>query len=89
MFVLIAGLATAFNFIIIFWKFEHGRTLDSVFDLLTFVAISVMFAGTMEGMSIGMIASAFISTYLLIKPPKFSSKIFNKFKARRANRVRP
>jgi len=88
MFILIAGLATAFNFIIIFWKFEHGRTLDGIFDLLTFVAISVMFAGTMEGMSIGMVASAFISAYLLVKPPKLSSKAFDKFKSRRANRVR-
>lgn len=88
MFVLLAGLATAFNFIIIFWKFEHGRTLDGIFDLLTFIAISVMFAGTMEGMSIGMIASAFISAYLLIKPPKFSSKTFEKFKNRRAARSR-
>ncbi len=77
LFIIIAGISTAFNFIIIFWKFSHGRTLDAIFDFSTFVAISWMFAGTMGGMAIGMVASAFISLYLLVSPPSFSSKAFN------------
>lgn len=76
-FILIAGISTAFNFIIIFWKFSHGRTVDAVFDFGTFVAISWMFSGTMGGMAIGMVASFFISLYLLISPPSFSSKASN------------
>lgn len=70
MFVLVAGAATAFNFIIIFWKLSHQRILDGLLDFATFAVIGFLFAGTMEGMVIGMIASFFISLYLLIFPPK-------------------
>jgi len=70
--ILIAGIATAFNFIIILWKFSHDRTMDGVIDLGGFIAISTLFAGTMSGMAAGMVASALLSVYLLIAPPKFA-----------------
>jgi len=72
MFIFIAGIATAFNFIVILWKLSHNRVLDGVIDFGTFVAIGYLFAGTMGGMAIGMVASAFISVYLLVSPPQFT-----------------
>lgn len=70
--ILIAGIATAFNFIIIIWKFTHNRTLDGSLDLGGFVAIASLFSGTMSGMAAGMVASAILSLYLLVAPPKFA-----------------
>lgn len=67
--VLVIGLATSFNFIVIMWKFTHNRVLDASIDFGVFVAISAMFAGTIAGMSVGMVASAIVSIYLLINPP--------------------
>lgn len=68
---MIIAVATFFNFIILKWKFEHERYADLVFDVATLVVISWLFAGTLGGMIVGMIASALISLYLLVFPPKF------------------
>lgn len=69
--VLVIGVATAFNFLVILWKFKRNRVEDGVLDLVIFAIISAMFAGTIAGMSVGMVASAIVSTYLLFSPPKF------------------
>jgi Ca2+/Na+ antiporter len=65
-FYIIGGLATAFNFMVIHYKFKQGYTQNALFDLFTFLAITILFAGTMSGMVIGMIASAILSVYLLM-----------------------
>ena len=72
---LIIAVATFFNFIILKWKFEHERYADLAFDIATLVCISWLFAGTLGGMIVGMIASALISLYLLAFPPKFLQSI--------------
>ena len=73
MFIAIAGAATAFNFLVILWKFSKNRNLDATLDLGIFVAIAFLFSGTITGLEIGMVASAIVSLYLLIFPPKFPS----------------
>lgn len=65
------GVATFFNFIILKWKFERKRYADLAFDIVTLVIISNLFGGTLGGMVVAMIASAFISIYLIFFPPKF------------------
>jgi hypothetical protein len=70
---IIIAVATFFNFIILKWKFEHERYADLAFDVATLVAISWLFSGSLGGMIIGMIASALISLYLIVFPPKFMS----------------
>lgn len=74
--MLIIAVATFFNFIILKWKFEHERYADLAFDVATLVCISWLFGGTLGGMVIAMIASALISLYLIVFPPKFM-KEFN------------
>lgn len=69
--LLIMGVATFFNFIILKWKFEKKRYADLVFDIATLVTLSWLFSGTVSGMIIAMIASAMISLYLIAFPPKF------------------
>jgi len=68
--ILILGIATAFNFIVIKWKYEKGRYGDCLLDLVTIIALSAMFGGTITGMSVAMIASFIISLYLYKNPPK-------------------
>ena len=69
--VLIIGVCTAFNFIVILFKFQRKRYLDAILDLTIFIAISSLFTGTISGMSVGMVASATVSVYLWFRPPKF------------------
>ena len=70
----VIGIATAFNFIVILFKFKRRRYEDACFDLTVFIAISYMFAGTISGMSVGMVASAIVSIWLWFDPPKFLQK---------------
>lgn len=70
----VIGIATAFNFIVILFKFKRHRYEDAFFDLAVFIAISYMFAGTISGMSVGMVASAIVSIWLWFNPPKFLQK---------------
>jgi len=75
--ILLGGIATAFNFIIILHKLRNGRILDSLIDLGTATVLGAMFIGTLTGMSIGMMASAIISIYLWYFPFKFQMNLFN------------
>ena len=69
--VLVIGICTAFNFIVILFKISRNRILDALLDVITFIAISALFTGTISGMSVGMVASATVSIYLWFRPPKF------------------
>ena len=69
----IIGFVTAFNFIIVYWKFQNGRVADGVLDLTIFGAIAAIFAGTVSGLTVGMIASFLVSLYLLSSPPKLDN----------------
>jgi len=75
--ILLGGVATAFNFIIILHKLRNGRIVDSLIDLGTAITIGAMFVGTLTGMAIGMMASAIISIYLWFFPIKFQINLFN------------
>lgn len=68
---LVIGIATAFNFLVILTKFKRNRYEDACFDLGIFAIITWMFAGTISGMSVGMVASAIVSIWLWFNPPRF------------------
>jgi hypothetical protein len=68
--LIIMGIITAFDFLILKWKLERGRYADFVMDLGLLLVIIQLFHGSMAGMVIGMIAQVIISFYLLISPPK-------------------
>lgn len=71
-FMILAAIATAFNFLIILWKFTHERILDASLDFIIFACIALLFQGTVTGLQIGMIASMIVSIYLLFNPPKLA-----------------
>ena len=81
--ILLGGIATAFNFIIVLYKLRNGRIADSIIDITTAGIMGGMFIGTLTGMAIAMMASMIISIYLWFYPiellPNFNIKnIFKK-----------
>lgn len=78
--LIIIAIATAFNFIILKWKFEHHRYGDLVFDIIVLMALSSLFGGTLGGMVIAMVSGAIVSGFLLIRPPKFHNPFKGLFK---------
>lgn len=71
--VLMIGIVTAANLIVLKWKFEQERYGDLALDVISLILLSKMFGNTMSGMVIAMIASAIISTYLYFNPPNWDS----------------
>jgi hypothetical protein len=66
---LLIGLATAFNFIILKYKYSDGRYGDMALDVISLVILSALFGNTILGMLIAMVSSTIISLYLLVFPP--------------------
>ena len=70
MLVAIIGVITFFNLIILKIKWERERYADLTVDISAIVVLNYFFGGTLNGMTIAMIASFLISLYLLVFPPK-------------------
>ena len=66
--IIIAGIVTIFNFVILIHKFRKGRYFDFTLDLALMAFICYQFVGSFSALCIGMIASMGISIYLLFKP---------------------
>ena len=67
---LVIGIAVAFNCLVIKYKFEKQRWADGTLDLFLLVVLSFIFMGSFGGLVVSTIASALISVYLYIFPPK-------------------
>lgn len=70
--VLIIGIVTALNLMVLKMKLEKERYGDLGLDITAIVVLNMFFGGTLTGMMIAMIASAIISIYLYFSPPKFN-----------------
>jgi hypothetical protein len=66
----IIGVVVAFNFLVIYAKIRHSRYLDAGLDFILLSVLSVLFGGSYSGLVVATVASAIISLYLLVKPPK-------------------
>ena len=62
------GICTALNFVVIISKYRRERYMDATLDLGLLGVICFLFSSGINALCIGMIASAFISTYLWFKP---------------------
>ena len=67
---LVLGIALWFNFVIIYYKVKHGNILNGIFDAVILILIMWLTAGSLAGLSIGTIASALFSIYLVFDPIK-------------------
>lgn len=66
--LLIMGICTALNFVVIISKYRRERYTDATLDLGLLGVICFLFSSGINALCIGMIASAFISMYLWFKP---------------------
>ena len=74
--LIIIGIVTAGNFLILKIKAEQHRWADLVFDIFVLSVLSFLFAGTLGGLTIAMISSFTVSIYLYFFPPDVK-KIFS------------
>ena len=68
--IMIAGVAVAYNIVVVKMKMEHGRTADAWVDLTMLIVLGWLFSGSEGGLMIGTVASAIFSTYLFFDPPR-------------------
>ena len=68
-FIFMAGLAVAANFIWLKFKYDHERYSDMALDVIIMVLLSFMFTGTASGLAIAMVGGFVISVYLYYSPP--------------------
>ena len=64
------GVAVAFNFLVIKAKFEKARFADAFLDFFALAIIAFFFSSSYGALVVGTVASAIISIYLYIFPPK-------------------
>ena len=70
---LLIGLITAFNFLVLQYKFNQERWGDLAFDMAVLFILSYLFKGSFGGLIVAMTASFVVSLVLLKFPPKFPS----------------
>lgn len=71
--LVIIGIAVFFNIAVLKWKFDKGRTTEAIIDASLLGGVMFLFSGSFNALVVGTIASALVSLYLLISPPKFAS----------------
>ena len=67
--ILVFGLATAANLAVIKFKLERYRYADAAVDATMLVLLAYVFGGSIAGLAVATVASAFLSMYLLVSPP--------------------
>lgn len=72
--ILILGIFTAFNFLILLYKLKAGRVLDFILDIGILIVLSSIFGGTFAGMTVAMVASFIVSLVLLFFRPSLFGK---------------
>lgn len=74
--LMLIGVATSINLIVIKFKLEKGRFADAFLDGAMLVILTLVFGGSYAGLTTAVVASSIISTYLWFSPPKlgFSNK---------------
>lgn len=71
---IVIGCAVFFNIVVIKWKYDKARYADAGLDFVCLVAVSILFSGSYAALVVGTIASALVSIYLLVSPPKLPIK---------------
>lgn len=68
---ILVGILVFFNLVFVIWKFERGRYADASLDTFLLILVAIFFSGSYGALVVGTIASALVSLYLFISPPKF------------------
>lgn len=67
---ILIGFAVFFNIVVIMWKIDRHRYYNAALDAALLVLVTIVFSGSYGALVVGTIASALISIYLFILPPK-------------------
>ncbi len=67
---ILIGIAVFFNIVVILWKIDRARYSNAALDTALLVAVTIVFSGSYGALVVGTIASALVSVYLFISPPK-------------------
>lgn len=68
----IIGFAVFFNIAFIKWKFDRRRYLDACLDTFLMIVVMILFSGSYSALVVGTLASALVSIFLFVSPPKVS-----------------
>ncbi len=71
--LLLIGVATAANAIVVLYKVRKKRAADALVDVGVSSVMTVLFAGTLTGMATAVMASLFFSMYLWFDPIELPS----------------
>ena len=66
--LMVMGICTALNFVVIISKYRRERYMDATLDFALLGVICFLFSSGINALCIGMIASAVISGYLWFRP---------------------
>ncbi len=66
--ILLLGIVTAINVIVIIAKYRIGRVTDAMLDASIFIGLSMVFSTGYNTMAIGTITSLGVTIYLWFKP---------------------
>lgn len=80
--LILIGVITALNFIVVKMKIERKRYEDAFFDVTLMAIMAFLFSGSYAGMVVAMVASISVSVYLLFSPPKFTSGLRTKLEGK-------
>lgn len=69
---ILVGVAVFFNIAFIKWKFDRKRYADATLDLILLILVAILFSGSYAALVVGSVASALVSLYLYVSPPKLS-----------------
>lgn len=69
---ILVGVAVFFNIAFIKWKFDRKRYADATLDLILLILVAILFSGSYAALVAGSVASALVSLYLYVSPPKLS-----------------
>ncbi len=72
--MIFGGVAVAFNVIVILIKLQNGRILNAGLDTAFLCTVTMVLSGSFAGLMVGTYASLAFSTFLWVRPPKFSSE---------------
>ena len=70
--LIIIGLAVAFNFIIVLYKFQAGQYLNAIVEGGILIIVTIFFSMSTAALTIGTIGSLVVSLYLIKFPFKFN-----------------
>jgi len=70
--ILVFGVATFANIVVIYIKLKHNQVQNAIVDFAVLAILAYVFGSTVSGLAIATITSALFSIYLFFDPPQIN-----------------